>query len=57
MDEQAKKTALRMIPYGLFGLGVGEGAQATISSVNWVTHASFQPPLHVVGVTQETVTS
>jgi hypothetical protein len=24
MDEQAKKTALRMIPYGLFVLGVGD---------------------------------
>ncbi len=56
MDEQAKKTALRMIPYGLFGLGVGEGGQATISSVNWVTQASFQPPLVVVGVKQETAT-
>ena len=50
MDEQAKKTALRMIPYGLFVVGVGKGAGATASTVNWVTQASFAPPLVVVGV-------
>ena len=50
MDEQAKKNALRMIPYGLFVLGVGEGQQATASTVNWVTQASFQPPIVVIGV-------
>jgi flavin reductase (DIM6/NTAB) family NADH-FMN oxidoreductase RutF len=56
MDEQAKKTALRMIPYGLFVLGVGEGAKATASTVNWVTQASFAPPLVVVGVKADTGT-
>jgi flavin reductase (DIM6/NTAB) family NADH-FMN oxidoreductase RutF len=56
MDEQAKKTALRMIPYGLFVLGVGRGAEATASTVNWVTQASFAPPLVVVGVKEGTVT-
>ncbi|MCC7364802.1 MAG: flavin reductase family protein [Dehalococcoidia bacterium] len=50
MDEAAKKTALRMIPYGLFVLGVGEGNQATASTVNWMTQASFAPPLIAVGV-------
>ncbi len=53
MDEQAKKTALRMIPYGLFGLGVGTGNEATISTVNWVTQASFAPPLVAVGVKKD----
>lgn len=50
MDEQAKKTALRMIPYGLFVLGAGEGNEATAATVNWITQVSFQPPLVVVGV-------
>ncbi|MCE7928937.1 MAG: flavin reductase family protein [Dehalococcoidia bacterium] len=50
MDEQAKKTALRMIPYGLFVLGAGEGLRSTVSTVNWVTQASFAPPLVAVGV-------
>jgi flavin reductase (DIM6/NTAB) family NADH-FMN oxidoreductase RutF len=51
MDPNVKKTALRMIPYGLFVLTAakkdGEVAAAT---VNWVTQASFEPPLVVVGV-------
>lgn len=50
MDEQAKKTALRMIPYGLYVLGAGEGQRASVSTVNWVTQASFAPPLVAVGV-------
>lgn len=53
MDEQAKKAALRMIPYGLFALGVGEGDSATVSTVNWVTQVSFSPPLIVVGVKKD----
>lgn len=51
MDENAKKTALRMIPYGLFILtarGIEEKYAA--ASVNWVTQASFKPPLVVVCV-------
>lgn len=56
MDEQAKKTALRMIPYGLFAIGAGRGQEGTLSTVNWVTQASFQPPLVVVGVKAGTET-
>lgn len=51
MDPTVKKTTLRMIPYGLYILTAentrGEVAAAT---VNWVTQASFEPPLVVVGV-------
>ena len=51
MDANAKKTALRMIPYGLFVLTAakkdGEVAAAT---VNWVTQVSFEPPLVAIGV-------
>ncbi|MFN8523655.1 MAG: flavin reductase family protein [Chloroflexota bacterium] len=51
MDADAKKTALRMIPYGLYVL-TAEGADGSVSAatVNWVTQASFQPPLVAVGV-------
>ena len=56
MDEAAKKTALRMIPYGLFVLGVGEGDEATVSTINWVTQGSFEPPLVAVGVKKDTET-
>ena len=52
MDEQAKKTALRMIPYGLYVLTTKskDGKDVGAATVNWVTQASFGPPLVVVGV-------
>ena len=51
MDANAKKQALRMIPYGLYVL-TAESADGQIaaSTVNWVTQASFEPPLVAVGV-------
>jgi flavin reductase (DIM6/NTAB) family NADH-FMN oxidoreductase RutF len=51
MDPNAKKTALRMIPYGLFVLtGQAKDGRVAAATVNWVTQASFAPPLVVVGV-------
>jgi flavin reductase (DIM6/NTAB) family NADH-FMN oxidoreductase RutF len=49
MDEAAKKTALRMIPYGLFVMTVKDEKTMTGAAVNWLTQASFQPPLVVLG--------
>jgi len=50
MDEAAKKTILRMIPYGLYLLGARDGDRQTVATVNWVTQTSFAPPLVVMGV-------
>jgi flavin reductase (DIM6/NTAB) family NADH-FMN oxidoreductase RutF len=51
MDPNAKKTALRMIPYGLFVLtAANKNGDVAAGTVNWVTQASFEPPLVVVGV-------
>jgi flavin reductase (DIM6/NTAB) family NADH-FMN oxidoreductase RutF len=51
MDANQKKTALRMIPYGLYVLTAqGKDGSRTAATVNWVTQASFEPPLVVVGV-------
>lgn len=50
MDEAAKKTVLRMIPYGLYLLGARDGDNQTVATVNWVTQTSFAPPLVVMGV-------
>ncbi|MBT3809500.1 MAG: flavin reductase family protein, partial [Rhodospirillaceae bacterium] len=51
MDPDIKKTALRMIPYGIYVAtaknAAGEIAAAT---VNLVTQTSFDPPLVVVAV-------
>ncbi|MFQ5612772.1 MAG: flavin reductase family protein [Anaerolineae bacterium] len=51
MDIDQKKTALRMIPYGLYILTAeSEDGRVAASTVNWVTQTSFDPPLVVVGV-------
>jgi flavin reductase (DIM6/NTAB) family NADH-FMN oxidoreductase RutF len=51
MDAQAKKTVLRMIPYGLYVLtGESQDGRVAAATVNWVTQASFEPPLVAVGV-------
>jgi flavin reductase (DIM6/NTAB) family NADH-FMN oxidoreductase RutF len=51
MDDAAKKTALRMIPYGIYVMTAetADGATAA-ATVNWVTQTSFNPPLVAVGV-------
>jgi flavin reductase (DIM6/NTAB) family NADH-FMN oxidoreductase RutF len=51
MDANAKKTALRMIPYGLYVLmAETRDGKVAAATVNWVTQASFEPPLVAVGV-------
>ena len=51
MDANAKKTALRMIPYGLYVLTAkGKDGRVAAATVNWVTQTAFVPPLLVVGV-------
>lgn len=54
MDADARKTALRMIPYGIYVL-TAEAADGSVAAatVNWVTQTSFAPPLVVVGVKVE----
>ncbi|HIF10241.1 MAG TPA: flavin reductase, partial [Sneathiellales bacterium] len=51
MDEAAKKTTLRMIPYGIYVL-TADGGDGDISAatVNWVTQTSFAPPLVAVAL-------
>ncbi|HWP57598.1 MAG TPA: flavin reductase family protein [Candidatus Acidoferrales bacterium] len=51
MDANAKKTALRMIPYGLYVLTAeAKDGRVAAATVNWVTQTAFDPPLVVVGV-------
>ncbi len=51
MDANEKKQALRMIPYGLYVLAAeASDGRVAASTVNWVTQASFEPPLVAVGV-------
>lgn len=51
MDENSKKTALRMIPYGIYVLTArSDDGAIGAATVNWVTQTAFAPPLIVVGV-------
>ncbi|MBW2500169.1 MAG: flavin reductase [Deltaproteobacteria bacterium] len=50
MDDAAKKTALRMIPYGIYVMTAEHGEEIAAATVNWVTQTAFDPPLVVVGV-------
>ena len=51
MDANTRKTTLRMIPYGLYVLTSAHAdGRVAAATVNWVTQASFEPPLVAVGV-------
>ncbi len=54
MDLNAKKTALRMIPYGIYVLTArSDSGEIATATVNWVTQTAFEPPQLVVGVKVE----
>lgn len=50
MDVEAKKRALRMITYGLYVLTAADGDEVAAGTVNWLSQASFDPPLVMVGI-------
>jgi len=51
MNQDAKKTALRMIPYGLYVLTADDGnGDVAAATINFVTQTSFAPPLVTLGV-------
>lgn len=55
MDAQAKKTALRMIPYGIYVLTARTPEGAVVAaSVTWVTQSSFEPPIVAVAIRGDT---
>ena len=60
MDEAARKKALRMVPYGLYLMGVRRAEVRDVARdlnafvASWVTQVSFKPPMLVVGVKRDT---
>src|SRR5918911_4576387 len=50
MDEAAKKSVLRLIPYGLFAVTASDGQVESGMTANWLTQVSFEPPLLAVAV-------
>jgi len=50
VDPQQKKVALRAINYGLYVLTAVDGDDYAAAGVNWLSQASFDPPLVMVAV-------
>ena len=53
MDLQAKKTALRKIPHGVYIVGVKQDAQLNAFTATWFTQVSFTPPLVALGIKKD----
>ena len=53
MDEQARKTALRMISYGVYILTSKMNSEVSAATVTWVSQASFEPPMLSVCVKRD----
>jgi len=56
MNETAKETVLRRFAYGLHAVTVKDGADAHGMTANWVTQASFEPPMVAVAVENDSKT-
>jgi flavin reductase (DIM6/NTAB) family NADH-FMN oxidoreductase RutF len=56
MDPKVKKTALRMIVSGLYLLTVEHDNRFNASTISWLSQASFDPPLVMLGVKADTLT-
>lgn len=50
LNPEAKKKALRMLTYGMYVVTASDGAQVAAGAINWLSQASFQPPLVMVGI-------
>lgn len=50
MDPEVKKKTLRLLTYGLYVLTTADGEEMAAGTVNWLSQASFSPPLVMVGV-------
>jgi flavin reductase (DIM6/NTAB) family NADH-FMN oxidoreductase RutF len=53
MDANAKKTALRMVSYGLYVVTTRTEAERGACLVNWLTQCSFEPPMVVIAFEKE----
>jgi flavin reductase (DIM6/NTAB) family NADH-FMN oxidoreductase RutF len=53
MDPQIKKQALRLLTYGLYVVTAADGTSVAAGSVNWLSQASFEPPLVMVAIKKD----
>lgn len=50
MDPSAKKRVLRTFTYGLYAISCADNGEVNIFTANWLTQVSFDPPLLVLSV-------
>ncbi len=50
MDPNLKKQVLRTFTYGLYAVSCADAGEVNIFTANWLTQASFDPPLVTVSV-------
>ncbi|HEV8191685.1 MAG TPA: flavin reductase family protein [Ktedonobacterales bacterium] len=55
MDESARKEALRLFTYGLYAVTCGDDSKRNAFTANWISQVSFDPPLVVVSVENDSV--
>ena len=55
MDDAAKKEALRLFTYGLYAITSGGATQRNAFTANWVSQVSFDPPLVVLSIENDSV--
>ncbi len=53
MDPEVKKQTLRLLTYGLYVLTAANEQEVAAGTVNWLSQASFEPPLIMVGVKRD----
>ena len=53
MDPQVKKHSLRLLNYGLYVLTAADRDDVAAGSVNWLSQASFEPPLVMVAIKKD----
>lgn len=56
LDLEAKKRVLRQLSYGLYAVTAAHDGDRGVFTANWLTQASFDPPLVVVSVENDSST-
>ena len=56
MDQQAKKTVLRHFTYGLYAVTAEHEGERGVFTANWLSQASFEPPLVMLSVENDSST-
>lgn len=53
MDPAQKKTALRMLTYGLYVVTARHGENVGAGTITWLSQSSFEPPLVMIGIQRD----